>query len=60
MLDKIKDGNSLFHSSLCRWKSLTLKSDCERLALFAFYKIVTVSKSLSSLFTNEWQMQIAL
>ena len=47
-------GNSLFHSSLFRSKSLFLKSDHERLALVDLLKRATVSKSLSLDFTKEW------
>ena len=47
-------GNSLFHSSLFRSKSLFLKSDHERLALVDLLKRASVSKSLSLHFTKEW------
>ena len=46
-------GNSLFHSSLFRSKSLILLSDCEQFALVALNKRPTVSDSLRSLMIKE-------
>ena len=50
---------SLIRSSLFRSKSLILKSDHEQFAHVALYKRVTVSGSLTSLFTKEQGERIA-